>query len=282
MSNSVTEANTSRFLESKGAKIHYHDAGEGPPIVLLHGSGPGATGWSNFGDNIVELSKRFRTIAIDFPGWGKSALDIPEDGRLVTAVRILLDELGVEKAALVGNSMGGVTSIGFTAAYPDRVSHLITMGTGFAGANVYTGNTIESEGMKVLIGAYREPTPENFKRLVEIMCFDPKFATDELAKERSEAALANPEFLEAFLAGRLMRVMPNLNEAVPALMGLDVPTLAIHGRNDRTVHFENSMRLVSLVPNSRLVLLNRCGHWAQLEHAEEFNRLVSGFVAEAS
>ena len=79
-----------------------------------------------------------------------------------------------------------------------------------------------------------------------------------------------------------MRVMPNLNEAVPTLMGLDVPTLAIHGRNDRTVHFENSMRLVSLVPNSRLVLLNRCGHWAQLEHAEEFNRLVSGFVAEAS
>ena len=155
------------------------------------------------------------------------------------------------------------------------------MGTAFAGANVYTGNLIESEGMKVLLGAYREPTPENFKRLVEIMCFDPKFATDELAKERSEAALANPEFLEAFLAGRLMRVMPNLNEAVPALMGLDVPTLAIHGRNDRTVHFENSMRLVSLVPNSRLVLLNRCGHWAQLEHAEEFNRLVAGFVAEA-
>lgn len=282
MSETITENNTSGFIEAQGAKIHYHNAGEGHPILFLHGSGPGATGWSNFGDNIVELSKRFRTIAIDFPGWGKSALDIPEDGRLVTAVRILLDELGVEKAALVGNSMGGVTSIGFTAAYPDRVSHLITMGTAFAGANVYTGNVIESEGMKVLIGAYREPTPENFKRLVEIMCFDPKFATDELAKERSEAALANPEFLEAFLTGRLMRVMPNLNEAVPTLMGLDVPTLAIHGRNDRTVHFENSMRLVSLVPNSRLVLLNRCGHWAQLEHAEEFNRLVSGFVAEAS
>jgi len=279
LSETITENNT---IEAQGAKIHYHNAGEGHPILFLHGSGPGATGWSNFGDNIVELSKRFRTIAIDFPGWGKSALDIPEDGRLVTAVRILLDELGVEKAALVGNSMGGVTSIGFTAAYPDRVSHLITMGTAFAGANVYTGNVIESEGMKVLIGAYREPTPENFKRLVEIMCFDPKFATDELAKERSEAALANPEFLEAFLTGRLMRVMPNLNEAVPTLMGLDVPTLAIHGRNDRTVHFENSMRLVSLVPNSRLVLLNRCGHWAQLEHAEEFNRLVSGFVAEAS
>ena len=113
------------------------------------------------------------------------------------------------------------------------------------------------------------------------MCFDPKCATEELAKERSEAALSHPEFLEAFLEGRLLKVMPNLNEAMPALLGLKVPTLAIHGRNDKTVHFENSMRLVSLIPDSRLILLNRCGHWAQLEHAAEFNRLVAGFVAEA-
>jgi len=63
--------------------------------------------------------------------------------------------------------------------------------------------------------------------------------------------------------------------------GPEVPTLAIHGRNDKPVHFENSLRLVSLIPYSRLVLLNRCGHWAQLEHAAEFNRLVAGFVAEA-
>nr|MCS5619173.1 alpha/beta hydrolase [Myxococcota bacterium] len=76
MSETITENNTSGFIEAQGAKIHYHNAGEGHPILFLHGSGPGATGWSNFGDNIVELSKRFRTIAIDFPGWGKSALDI--------------------------------------------------------------------------------------------------------------------------------------------------------------------------------------------------------------
>jgi 2-hydroxy-6-oxonona-2,4-dienedioate hydrolase len=281
MSDAVTEASTSRFLEARGVKIHYHDAGTGPAILYLHGSGPGATGWSNFGPNIGTVSKQFRTLAMDFPGWGKSALEIPGDGKLTTAVKVLLDELGIEKVALVGNSLGGATSVGFAAQYPDRVSRLITMGTPSPGMNVYTGNPLESEGMKTLIATYRDPTPESFMKLVQIMCFDPKFATEELAKERSEAALSHPEFLDAFLKGRLLKVMPNLNDAMPALLGLKVPTLAIHGRNDKTVHFENSMRLVSLVSDSRLVLLNRCGHWAQLEHAAEFNRLVAGFVAEA-
>jgi 2-hydroxy-6-oxonona-2,4-dienedioate hydrolase len=63
------------------------------------------------------------------------------------------------------------------------------------------------------------------------------------------------------------------------LLTLKVPTLLIHGRDDRTVHFEASLRLVGMIPNSRMVLINRCGHWAQLEHAAEFNRLVDDFVA---
>jgi 2-hydroxy-6-oxonona-2,4-dienedioate hydrolase len=279
MSESVTEENTSAFIEAQGAKIHYHDVGKGHPIVFLHGSGPGATAWSNFGQNIEVLSKQFRVIAIDFPGWGQSDLEIPGEGKLTDAVELVLDELGIKKAAFVGNSLGGATSIAFAAQHSGRVSHLITMGSPAPGVSVYSGAGLESEGLKVLFATFREPTPENFKRLVEIMCFDSKFATEELAKERSEAALRRPEFLEAFLSGRLMQVMPNLRETTAALMELQVPTLAIHGRNDKTVHFENSMRLVSLIPDSRLVLLNRCGHWAQLEHAAEFNDLVAGFVA---
>lgn len=282
MAQTVTEQGSSNVAEMNGLTMHYHDAGEGHPIIFLHGSGPGATGWSNFGANITELSKEFRTIAIDFPGWGKSSLDIPEDGKLVTSVRMIMDHLGIEKAALVGNSMGGAVSTGFAAEYSDRCSHLITMGAPFVNMTVFSTSMLGTEGMSILIKTYQEPTPDNFKRLVEVMCFDPKFATDELAEERSRAALANPEQLTAFLGGRLMQVMPNNAANLPVLAGLQIPTLAFHGRNDLTVHFEHSLQLTSIVPNARMVMLNRCGHWAQLEHAKEFNRTVADFVRSAA
>ena len=278
----ITEETTSKFVDIDGLKIHYNEAGEGKTILFLHGSGPGATGWSNFGQNIAELSKEFRTIAIDFPGWGQSSLEIPGDGKLVTAVRMFMDKLGLEKAALVGNSMGGAVSLGFAAEYSARCSHLITMGAPFIGMTVYSSGMLATEGMRTLFKAYQEPTPENFKRLVEVMCFDPKFATVELAKERSDAALAHPDQLEAFLSGRLMQVMPDNAANVRKLATLQIPTLAFHGRNDLTVHFEHSMQLVSTVPNSRMVMLNQCGHWAQLEHADEFNRTVAAFVRDAN
>ncbi|MBV1934297.1 MAG: alpha/beta fold hydrolase [Parvibaculaceae bacterium] len=277
----ITEQSTSKSVDIDGLKIHYNDAGAGPIILFLHGSGPGATGWSNFGANIKELSKEFRTIAIDFPGWGQSGLEIPEDGKLVTAVRLFMDALGIDKAALVGNSMGGVVATAFTAEFGDRVSHLVTMGAPFINMTVYSNGIMTSEGMRVLIKGYQEPTPENFKRLVEVMCFDAKFATDELAQERSDAALAHPEQLKAFLEGRMMRVMPNNAANLHKIAKIQAPTLAFHGRNDLTVHFEHSMQLVSVIENARMILLNQCGHWAQLEHADEFNRTVGSFVRDA-
>jgi 2-hydroxy-6-oxonona-2,4-dienedioate hydrolase len=281
VSTTVSEESTSRFVEKDGVHIHINEAGEGHPVVFLHGSGPGATGWSNFGPNITALSRRFRTIAIDMPGWGRSDVEIPGGGTLATVVARLLDTLGLERAALVGNSLGGMVALAVAVEHPDRCSHLVTMGAPTPGINVFSPSGMDSEGLRVLVATYRDPSPASFKRLVEVMCFDRKFATDELAKERSENALERPEQLQAFLEWKLFR-LPSPEVVASNLPKLEVPTLAIHGRNDRTVHFENSLRLVSTIPNSRLILLNRCGHWAQLEHAEEFNRLVGSFIAEAA
>jgi 2-hydroxy-6-oxonona-2,4-dienedioate hydrolase len=111
------------------------------------------------------------------------------------------------------------------------------------------------------------------------MCYDQAFATDELAEQRSKAAWEFPEhnknWLEFFRAGQ---VPAGTAELVAALQKSTVPALIIHGRDDRTVHYEASLRLVSILPNSRMVLLNHCGHWAQLEYAEEFNRMVDDFI----
>src|SRR5712692_3329650 len=68
----LTEESTSRLTQTKEWKLHYYEAGTGFPIIMLHGSGPGATGWSNFRPNLVALSGKYRVIALNFPGWGKS------------------------------------------------------------------------------------------------------------------------------------------------------------------------------------------------------------------
>lgn len=113
------------------------------------------------------------------------------------------------------------------------------------------------------------------------MTFDEAFASDELATERSRNALAVPEHLANFVADLdaglpIVQQPANLQD----IRGITAPTLLIHGRDDRVLSLEHSLRLVSCIPDSRLVVLNRCGHWAQLEHASEFNRLVHHFVSD--
>lgn len=264
----------SQYIHTKNWKIHYYEAGEGHPLLMLHGSGPGATGWSNFGPNMRELAAKYRCIAVDMPGWGKSDSVAADERDHVEAALQFLDALGIEKAAFIGNSMGGLTSIRFAMEHPERISHLITMGSG-GGSSIFAPAG-RSEGIKVLQDAYHDPSPEGMRRLVNIMTFDPEFATDALVNQRSEAATSRPDHLKNFIDGipsgrRPMDLGPIAASKVPALL--------IHGRDDRVVHFENSLSLLARIPNSRLVLLNRCGHWAQVEHPGEFNRLVDDFVA---
>jgi 2-hydroxy-6-oxonona-2,4-dienedioate hydrolase len=277
----VTAASTSNFAQTDRYRIHYHDVGTGHPIVLLHGSGPGATGWSNFSPNIGYLAQNHRVIAVDMPGWGRSDTPNTTVGwDPVLDLMGLLDLLEIDRAALVGNSMGGMTSLGAAVRFPQRVSHLVTMGAPCPGANIFSPTGV-SEGMKVLLQATNEPSPENLKRLVQIMCYDQSLATDELAEVRYQAAIANRDHLDHFFAMFTNPKVPPFSEFFQLgsrVADITAPTLAIHGRDDRVLSYEHSLRLVSTVANSRLVLLNRCGHWAQIEHAAEFNRLVADFV----
>jgi 2-hydroxy-6-oxonona-2,4-dienedioate hydrolase len=273
----LTADQASNFVTTKLHKLHYYGAGEGHAVVLLHGSGPGASGWSNFSPNIEPLSKQFRVLAFDMPGWGKTDdFDPDADRDHVEALLLALDELGIDKAALIGNSMGGMTSIRFAVEHPDRISHLICMGAPAPGINIFTPGGGMSEGLQILIEAYQDPSPENFKRLVKVMAYDQAFATDELAKQRSENALSRPDHLASF--GKTMASGAAFFNLLPRLPEITAPTMIIHGRDDRTIGLENGLRLVSAIPDSRLVVLNRCGHWAQIEHAAKFNRLVEQFV----
>ena len=276
----LTFESTKKLIKTKDYTIQINEAGEGHPIFMIHGTGPGATGWSNFSPDIPVLAKKYRCIAVTMPGWGESTPQSVATGRdQVEAMLQLEDALGIDKAAFVGNSMGGGISVRFTALHPDRISHLITMGSGAPGVNMFQAGGM-SEGIRILVEAYEDPSPENFMRIVKIMCYDSAFATQELAEQRSKAAHEFPEhnknWLELFRAGQVAGAGMDV---IPALATSKIPALVIHGRDDRTVHFESSMRLVSLIPNSRMVLLNHCGHWAQLEHAAEFCRMVDDFIS---
>jgi 2-hydroxy-6-oxonona-2,4-dienedioate hydrolase len=283
VTNELTEAETSRDVQTKKWRFHFNEAGAGDPLVFLHGSGAGATGWTNFRTNLGPLAEHHRVLAVDMPGWGQSDTATPDDRDHLEALELFLDAVGLERVTLIGNSMGGMTALRFTAAHPERVSHLICMGAPAPGVNVFAPGGGPSEGLRVLIRAYHDPSPANFKQLVQIMAFDHSFATDELAAQRSAAALGRPDHLENFIAsiargtmvGASMSAFNALDRELPQV---PTPTMVIHGRDDRVVHYENGLRLVSMIPDARLVLINRCGHWAQIEHAAEFNRLVHQFV----
>jgi 2-hydroxy-6-oxonona-2,4-dienedioate hydrolase len=280
MPKELTDEATSRTVQTTSWKLHYNEAGEGQPVILLHGSGAGASGWSNFRPNIGVLADDFRVLAMDAPGWGRSDAALPQDYDHPNAVLELMDALSIEKAALVGNSMGGMTAVTFAARYPDRISHLITMGPGafVKIPTLFGAGDGPTEGLKILAEGYRNPTAETMKKLVEIMTYDATFATDALAQERADAAVARPDHLANWLEGMAGGGPVRTAATVEQVASITTPALLVHGRDDRVVHYEHSLRLVSTIPNSRLVLFNRCGHWAQLEHAAEFNRLVKDFI----
>ncbi len=282
MTSSASNHPVGQHADVASGRIHYHDSGEGPVVVLLHGSGPGATAWSNFGPNIDALSRRFRVLAIDMPGWGRSPAARVSERDHTTTLLEMLDHLDIAKASLVGNSMGAVTSIAFAARHPGRVNRVITMGAAIPGQPMmFSAADGPTEGLRALFLAYREPSPANMKRLVEVMTFDPAFATDELAEQRSNNALAFPQHLANFVADLNDKLAIVQRPArLEEIASIEAPVMLIHGRDDRVLNPEHSLRLVSVIRDARMVLLSRCGHWAQLEHSVEFNRLVSSFLSD--
>jgi 2,6-dioxo-6-phenylhexa-3-enoate hydrolase len=270
----LTEASTSKYVQLRDMQLHYNEAGNGPPMVMLHGGGPGASGWSNFQRNVGSLAERHRVLLLDLPGFGKSdsvVLTEPRPQANARAVRDVLDALTIERASLVGNSMGGATSLNFAIDYPDRLDKLVVMGSAGAGQSYFVPTP--TEGIKILGQVFDNPTAEGMRRLIEIMVYDASFLTEELLQQRLTAA-QNPAHLEA-----RRKSSPAQRDLSRELGRIQAKTLIIWGRDDRVVPLDTSMRLVAGLPDSRLHIFSRCGHWAQFEHADAFNRLVLDFLA---
>lgn len=287
MSNSAIkfdEASTSKFvrIEHGGQElnIHYNDVGSGAEtVVMLHGSGPGATGWANFHRNIEPLAQAgYRVILMDCPGWGKSDSIVNTGSRSelnAAFLKALLDALALERVHIVGNSMGGHSAVAFALAHPERVGKLILMGGGTGGPSLYA--PMPTEGIKQLNAVYREPSIENLKRLMNVFVYDASAITDALMEQRLANILARRDHLENFLAS-LAANPKQFTDYGPRLGEIKAKTLVIWGRDDRFVAMDTGLKLIAGIPDAQLHVFNRCGHWVQWEHADAFNRMVLDFL----
>ncbi len=158
----LTEAATSKTVQAGKYRVHYNEAGTGHPVIFLRGGGLGATGWSNFVRNIGPVSEHFRVLLVDQVGYGKTDdevfTDEPSSTARARAVKDTMDALGIEKATLVGNSLGGSTSLTFAVDYPDRIEKMVLMGSGAGGVNLFAH--WPTEGAKVLLAMFSEPTEQ--------------------------------------------------------------------------------------------------------------------------
>lgn len=278
------EQNSSQFVTIEDAgralNIHYNDLGSGDRVVvMLHGSGPGATGWANFNRNIdVIVDAGFRVLLINCPGWGQSDSVVCAEsrsdfnGRVVKAV---IDQLGIQKISLLGNSMGGHSAVAFALANPQQVDKLVLMGGGTGGVSAFV--PMPTEGIKLIGALYREPTLENLTRMMQVFVYDTSDLTEDLMKVRLANLMARPDHLENFVKSTQTHPV-QFPDFGPRLAEIKAQTLIVWGRNDRFVPVDVGYRLNAGILNSELHVFNKCGHWAQWEHAERFNRLVVDFL----
>ncbi|WP_455232855.1 alpha/beta fold hydrolase [Geopseudomonas aromaticivorans] len=281
----LTEASTSKFVRihegDLNLQLHYNDAGQGAEtVVMLHGSGPGASGWANFSRNIEPLvAAGYRVILMDCPGWSRSDPIVCSGSRSdlnATALKGLLDALDLDRVHILGNSMGGHSAVAFALANPARVGKLVLMGGGTGGASPFT--PMPTEGIKLLQGLYREPSIDNLKKMMSVFVYDSSDLTEALFQARLDNMLNRRDHLENFV--KSMAANPKqFPDFSPRLGEISAQTLIIWGSNDRFVPMDSGLRLLAGLPNAELHVFNRCGHWAQWEHADKFNRLVLDFLS---
>ena len=272
-----------------GKPIFVAEAGDGLPVVMLHGGGPGASGVSNYSRNIDSLAEHFRVIVPDLPGYGRSAKGVDQSdpfGYLADMIRGLLDELGVGTACLVGNSYGGAAALRLALDTPRRVGKLVLMGPGGIGPT----RGVPTAGLKSLLAYYGGDGPSRDKLEIFIrnyLVYEGSCVPDSLIDTRY-AASVDPEVvadppLRRPSGPTALRTLWRMDlTRDKRLKHLQTPTLVLWGRDDKVNRPSGGPMLANLLPNAELVMTSRTGHWVQWERAELFNRMAIDFLSAPS
>ena len=262
-------------IDAGGILTSYLEAGAGEPVIMLHGSGPGVSAMANWQHNIGALSQRFRVLAPDIVGFG--ATKRPDD--IVYSLRTwtdhvwaFLDAHDIEKAAIVGNSLGGRIALQMATDQPDRITKMVLMGAPGVGMTL-------TEGLAAL-RAY-QPSHDAMRDLLRnYFAVDPTMITDDLVAIRYEASVADgayEEYRAMFFDPR--HAGSELGITEEQVRAIDTPALLVHGREDKVVPMQVSVTMLGLLPNADLHVFSKCGHWTQIERADEFSALVANYLA---
>ncbi|TMA11155.1 MAG: alpha/beta fold hydrolase [Deltaproteobacteria bacterium] len=264
-----------KFAQAGKLKVHYHEFGSGYPLICVHGAGPGATGWSNFKGNVGELSKHFRTLLIDMPQYGKSdkpVIKVSRQSYLATSIRDFMDSLSIKKAHIIGNSMGGQAGLKLAIDYPEKVDRLVAIKAG----SIFQPMLLEA--IRNISNYYKGEglTLAKMREVLESLVYDRSRITDDLVQERFEAS-NDPVLVELFgrqpagPQGDLYAELPNLK----------AKTLIVWGQDDRAGALDVGLLMLRRLPDARMHIFSKCGHWAHVEHRDEFDRLVLQFFMAA-
>jgi 2-hydroxymuconate-semialdehyde hydrolase len=279
MSNTVVNnPEIGKSIIAGGIETNYQDHGQGDPIFLIHGSGPGVTAYANWRLTMPVLAEKFRVIAPDMVGFGFTERPANVSYTMdmwVSHALSLMDALKIEKAHLVGNSFGGGLALALALKAPERVNRLVLMGA--AGTKFQL-----TDGLDAVWGY--KGTLEHMKELIGLFAFNKNLVSDDLAKLRYEASI-RPGFQEAFSAmfpAPRQRWVDALASDEEKIKTLAHETMVIHGRDDAIIPLSASLRLHDLIPKSQLHVFGQCGHWTQIEHSARFNQLLLNFFLEAN
>lgn len=276
-----TAENTKKSVEAGGVKLCYHDVGSGHPIIMLHGGGPGASGWSNYHRNVDALAAQFRLLIVDMPGYGGSAKPDMSDDPFGHRANVLLEfcnALGLDKPHLIGNSLGGAVALRMVLEASEKMGKVILMGP----AGGFSPHQLSpTQGLMELLLYYSDgkPTRERLVSFLRHLVFDASAITDDLIDERYQATL-DPDVL----------ARPPLGIPTGPVRGVDIwrdprlqfltnQVLLIWGAEDKVNPADSAILFQKLIPHCDTYIFSKCGHWAQWEYADKFNGVVSAYLS---
>lgn len=274
-----TYESTSKSVTLSHGALHYNEAGSGPALVMVHGSGPGVTGWANFGNNLPHFTKHFRCLLVDLPGYGKS--DPAPGNPMETGPKALaefVEKLGLERPGFIGNSLGAIVVANLAATRPELVKSICLIGG--IGLNIFS--PFPNEGLNLLVDFTENPTRENLVRWLRSMAFHPETVTPELIEMRWKEA-TNPQNLKTMkvlytrenmqaMAATQFDTQPYRN-----LSQIECPTLLTWGRDDRVSGVDRALLPMRFIKHCELHTFPNCGHWVMLEAKEAFESVVTAF-----
>ena len=271
-----------RYTTIDGHRLRYWKCGSGAPLLLLHGLGNSALVWHKC---IPALARKFRVFALDLPGHGLS--DMPRDRYgLADAARLVVEFMtanGADPFHVAGNSMGGNIATGLALGHPTQLGGVVLVDPASLGQRIAWFLRLASIPG---VGEYFErPSLERTRRLVRAMIYNPQLVDEDLVAEMYRYR-QRPEVARGVL--RLLRYGVNVFGQRPAILRADrlasisSPLLILWGRQDPVVPVEQAFDAARSVADAAVVIFERCGHWPQIEHPDDFSRIVTEFLMNAS